>query len=138
MSINKKNSQLKLVLKSWKKVNKLDGWYFGPLVAIYQKPNDDNMRWMGQNSSPTKSLHSVDCATLCSKSEVMLLCAPTNRHSLVRYLSSVKSAGIIYKFHSISTPANAILPRRFNFYQVQCDIESDWINKHENLTRFCR
>ena len=30
-----------------KKVNKLDGWYFGLLVAIYQKPKDENMRWTG-------------------------------------------------------------------------------------------
>ena len=30
-----------------KKVNKLDGWYFGLLVSIYWKPKDENMRWMG-------------------------------------------------------------------------------------------
>ena len=24
-----------------------DGWYFGLLVAIYQKPKDENMRWTG-------------------------------------------------------------------------------------------
>ena len=30
-----------------KKVDKLDGWYFGLLVAIYQKPKDENMRWTG-------------------------------------------------------------------------------------------
>ena len=32
-----------------KKVKKLDGWYFGLLVAMYlKKPKDENMRWTGQ------------------------------------------------------------------------------------------
>ena len=43
-----KISQLQLVLRSWKKVNKLDSWYFGLLVAIYEKPKDKIMRWTGQ------------------------------------------------------------------------------------------
>ena len=46
-----KISQLKLVLRRWKKkANKHDGWYFGLLVAIYKKPKDQNMRWTGQIS----------------------------------------------------------------------------------------
>ena len=28
-----------------RKINKLDSWYFGLLVAIYQTPKDKNMRW---------------------------------------------------------------------------------------------
>ena len=28
-----------------KKADKLDGWYFGLLAAIYQKVKDENMRW---------------------------------------------------------------------------------------------
>ena len=35
-----KVSQLKLVLRSWKKSEQNDGWYFGVLIAI--------MRWTGQ------------------------------------------------------------------------------------------
>ena len=31
-----------------KKVNKLDSWYLGLLVAVYQKPKYKNMRWTGQ------------------------------------------------------------------------------------------
>ena len=49
--VNQQNfSQLKLVLRSWKKVNKHDGRHFGVLVAIYQKPKDENMRWTGHKS----------------------------------------------------------------------------------------
>ena len=47
---------------SQQKVNikKIDSWYFGLLVAIYQKPKDKNMRWTGHFSNfcaPTENVN---------------------------------------------------------------------------------
>ena len=38
----------------FRKINKHDSWYFGLLVAIYQKPKDENVRWTGQKYELTE------------------------------------------------------------------------------------
>ena len=40
-----KKFSVKTGFEELKKVNKRDSWYFGLLVAIYQKPEDENKRW---------------------------------------------------------------------------------------------
>ena len=34
----------------FRKTKKLDNWYFGLLVAMYQKQKDENMKWTGHKS----------------------------------------------------------------------------------------
>jgi hypothetical protein len=40
----------------FRKINKLDKWYFGLLVAIYQTPKGENMRWTGWLLSQNKKV----------------------------------------------------------------------------------